>query len=59
MPIERVISDTHAPIKIWTNDMEPEAEKQLRNGASLPFVSMICAMPDVHAGYGVPSVPLW
>src|SRR5919204_275793 len=43
------------PIKAWTKgvSIEPEAEKQLRNVASLPFVyKWVAAMPDVHWGIG-------
>lgn len=41
------------PIKIWTNDIEPEARKQLDNIASLPWAfHHIAAMPDVHWGMG-------
>lgn len=51
--MERVISDTRHPIKIWATDLEAEAEKQLRNVASLPFVfKHLAAMPDAHAGKG-------
>lgn len=44
-----------APIKAWTRGVpiEPEAEQQLRNIASLPFIhSHVAAMPDVHLGWG-------
>src|SRR5258708_5584912 len=43
------------PIKAWTKGvvLEPEAEKQLRNIASLPFIyKWVAAMPDVHLGMG-------
>ena len=43
------------PIRAWTRGvpLEPEAEKQLRNVAQLPFVfRWIAAMPDVHWGIG-------
>jgi RNA-splicing ligase RtcB len=37
--------------------MEPEAEKQLRNVARLPFIfRWIAAMPDVHSGIGATVV---
>lgn len=41
-------------LKIWTEDIEPEAFQQLRNIAQLPFVhhTGIAVMPDVHAGIG-------
>lgn len=49
----RVISDTRRPIKVWASDLEPEAEQQVRNLASLPFIHHhIAVMPDAHAGRG-------
>jgi tRNA-splicing ligase RtcB len=44
-----------APIKAWTRGVpiEHEAQMQLRNVASLPFIhSHIAVMPDVHFGKG-------
>jgi tRNA-splicing ligase RtcB (3'-phosphate/5'-hydroxy nucleic acid ligase) len=44
-----------APIHAWVKGVpfEPEAEKQLRNAANLPFIfRWIAAMPDVHMGIG-------
>jgi len=53
MSIQRVISDAGAPVKIWTSDVEEEAEKQLRNIAGLPFIfHHVAVMPDVHFGKG-------
>ena len=46
---------TGVPIRAWVRGVqfEPEAEKQLRNAAQLPFVfRWIAAMPDVHMGIG-------
>ena len=43
------------PIKAWTRGvaLEPEAEQQLRNVASLPIVyKWVAVMPDVHWGMG-------
>ena len=43
------------PIRAWTKGvlLDPEAEKQLRNVAQMPFVfRWIAAMPDVHWGIG-------
>jgi tRNA-splicing ligase RtcB len=49
----RVISDTKRPIKVWASDLEPEAEQQARNLASMPFIhSHVALMPDAHAGKG-------
>lgn len=51
--MKRVISDTRVPIKIWTEDIEAESEKQLRNLANMPFIyKHLAVMPDVHAGKG-------
>jgi tRNA-splicing ligase RtcB len=51
--MKKVISETRHPIKIWASDLELEAEKQLRNVASLPFIHKhIAVMPDAHAGKG-------
>jgi tRNA-splicing ligase RtcB len=49
----RVISETKVPIKIWASDLESEAEQQLRNLATLPFIfKHVAVMPDAHAGKG-------
>ena len=48
-------TSTGVPIKAWTKGvpLEAEAEQQLRNVASLPFIhKWIAAMPDVHWGMG-------
>lgn len=53
MPIEKVLSESRVPVKIWTKDVEEQAQKQLLNTANLPFVfKHVAAMPDVHAGMG-------
>ena len=44
-----------ATIKAWTKGVpfEPEAERQVRNAARLPFIhKWIAIMPDVHLGIG-------
>ena len=51
--MNRIISDTPKPVKIWTNELEQEAETQVRNLAALPFIhSHVAVMPDAHAGKG-------
>ncbi|WP_066801524.1 RtcB family protein [Moraxella oblonga] len=41
------------PVKIFTNDIEDDAIRQLRTLSQLPFVhSHIAVMPDVHIGKG-------
>jgi tRNA-splicing ligase RtcB len=46
--------DKSRPVRIWTEDIEPGALKQLKNLARLPFIDRhgIAAMPDVHEGKG-------
>src|SRR5262245_35673013 len=47
--------ETGVPIRAWTQGvvLDPEAEKQLRNVAQMPFVfRWVAAMPDVHWGIG-------
>ncbi len=52
MPIAKVL-EGRVPVKVWTQDVEPEAQQQLLNTASLPFVfKHVAAMPDVHYGMG-------
>src|SRR5512134_2463525 len=49
------IQGASAPIKAWISGVpvEHEAQNQLRNVASLPFIhSHIAVMPDVHYGIG-------
>ncbi len=49
------LRDDGVPIRAWIKGVkfEPEAEKQLRNAAQLPFIfRWIAAMPDVHTGIG-------
>ena len=53
MPIAKVLSDSGHPVKIWTDDIEPEAEQQLCNIAKLPFIfKHVAVMPDCHYGKG-------
>lgn len=49
----QVIETDNVPVKIWTNDIEESARKQLLNVAKLPFIHKhVAVMPDVHAGIG-------
>lgn len=51
--MKKVLSNGKVPVKIWTNDIEAEAEKQLENLSTLPFLHKhIAVMPDVHSGKG-------
>ncbi len=53
MPIFKQISKTKVPIKIFTEDIAPQAIDQLINIANLPIVHHhVAAMPDVHVGIG-------
>ena len=53
MPIKKVLSTGKMPVKIYTDDIESEAEKQLHELSTLPFIHKhVAAMPDVHAGIG-------
>jgi tRNA-splicing ligase RtcB (3'-phosphate/5'-hydroxy nucleic acid ligase) len=49
----QIINDTKVPVKIWATDLEPEAVKQVRNIANLPFIhNHVAVMADGHAGKG-------
>lgn len=51
--MKKVLAGTRVPVKIWTDEVEPAAEQQLRNIADLPFIHKhIAVMPDVHLGKG-------
>ena len=53
MPIHTELTGEHVPVKIWTDDVDPQSQAQLRNIASLPIVHRhVAAMPDVHLGIG-------
>ena len=53
--MEKVISTEKLPIKLWLNDIEDGALKQVQNMANLPFAfKHIAIMPDSHQGYGMP-----
>jgi len=49
-----LLPGTRAPVKVWTDPwtIEPEAQRQLRNIGSLPWVEAVAVMPDVHFGKG-------
>lgn len=49
------IQGAKVPIKAWVTDeyvLEPDAVKQLKNVANLPWVEGVAAMPDAHFGLG-------
>ena len=45
----------NCPVKIWTNNVEESAMRQIENLTTLPFLfHPLAIMPDVHAGMGMP-----
>ena len=53
MTVKQTIGHTPVPVLIWTEDVAPDAVRQLSHVAHLPFVhSHVAAMPDVHVGVG-------
>ena len=53
MPIFKQINKAQVPIKIYTDEIAPQAIDQLVNIANLPIVHHhVAAMPDVHVGIG-------
>lgn len=53
MPIQIEVNKGRVPVKIYTNEIEPQALEQLINISRLPIIhSHVAAMPDVHLGIG-------
>lgn len=49
------VNTEKVPIKMWLEDIEDGAMKQIVNLANLPFVfQWVAIMPDSHQGYGMP-----
>ncbi|MBF8190346.1 RtcB family protein [Nonomuraea sp. K274] len=48
------VSGTRRPIRMWAEPetVDPQAMRQLRNVANLPWVHGVAVMPDVHHGKG-------
>ena len=45
----------NCPVKIWTENVEESAMRQIENLTTLPFLfHHLAIMPDVHAGMGMP-----
>lgn len=45
----------NCPVKIWTDNVEEKAMRQIENLTTLPFLfHHLAIMPDVHAGVGMP-----
>jgi len=53
MPVRQTIEQGVVPVKVFTDDLEDSARKQLVNLSKLPIIHHhVAAMPDVHAGIG-------
>lgn len=53
MPIKTVLSGSRVPVKIWSQEVDETAKRQLALTGNLPFVfKHVAVMPDVHAGKG-------
>jgi tRNA-splicing ligase RtcB len=53
MPVRQDISEGLVPVKVYTDEIEPQARAQLVNISKLPIVHHhVAAMPDVHLGIG-------
>jgi len=53
MPVKLELNTAPVPVKIYTDEIESSALKQLTDIARLPFIHHhIAAMPDVHMGIG-------
>ena len=53
MPVKLQLEQGRVPVKLYTEDVEPDALQQLVNVSKLPIVhGHVAAMPDVHLGIG-------
>ncbi len=53
--VRKIIKSERIPIKLWVDEVEEGALKQVKNLANLPFsFHHIAIMPDCHEGYGMP-----
>lgn len=53
MPVRQELREGRVPVRLYTDDIEPDARQQLVNVSKLPVVhSHVAAMPDVHLGIG-------
>ncbi len=51
----QTIQTVGVPIKLWLEAVEPEALRQARDIAALPFAfKHVAIMPDCHTGFGMP-----
>ena len=55
MPVRQEISEGRVPVKVYTDEIEPQARQQLVNISRLPIVHHhVAAMPDVLATQNPP-----
>ncbi|HRE32351.1 MAG TPA: RtcB family protein, partial [Candidatus Berkiella sp.] len=53
MPVKKIIEEGKVPVKIYTDEIDDSAYRQLRNISQLDIIhSHVAAMPDVHCGIG-------
>ncbi|MBU1862543.1 MAG: RtcB family protein [Candidatus Omnitrophica bacterium] len=53
--MKKVLTSEKIPIKLWCDDVEGNAMRQIKNIANLPFAfHHVAIMPDAHSGYGMP-----
>jgi len=53
MPVRQTIETGRVPVKVFTDEVEASARRQLENVSRLPIVfHHVAALPDVHAGIG-------
>jgi tRNA-splicing ligase RtcB len=53
MPVRQVIEEGRVPVRIYTDEVEASARRQLVNLSQLAIIHHhVAAMPDVHAGIG-------
>ncbi|MBM4426750.1 MAG: RtcB family protein [Chloroflexi bacterium] len=54
-PSEDILREAPLPFPIWgTEQIDPEAIKQMENAMRLPVTVTGALMPDAHVGYGLP-----
>jgi tRNA-splicing ligase RtcB (3'-phosphate/5'-hydroxy nucleic acid ligase) len=54
-PSEDILRESPLPFPIWgTEQIDPEAIKQMENAMRLPVTVTGALMPDAHVGYGLP-----
>ncbi|MCS5711261.1 RtcB family protein [Candidatus Berkiella aquae] len=53
MPVKKIINEGKVPVKIYTDEIDDSAYRQLCNISQLDIIhSHVAAMPDVHCGIG-------